>query len=136
MNNLTLISHACRPDKKILYDQLHYLGLYLRTLSLTNITDDLLEIKLFEFYSIKSDNHISIHIPLIKLPKYIYYISTNCLQLNLRSINSLLQLQFTTRDNELIQGYYYKWNDIDNESHKFKATVDIDQNLIRQFNSI
>lgn len=136
VSDLTLISHACPHENDILYNYLEQLGLYLHILSIPNVNNSLLEVKLFEFYSNKSENKIITHIPLIKLPKFIFHISLNLLQLNLRSNNSLLELQFSTRENELIRGYYYKWNEIKNEYTKFNITVDVDQSLINQFNTI
>jgi hypothetical protein len=115
---------------------LEYLGLYLHILSLADANNCLLEVKLFEFYSEKSSNRTVIHIPLVKSPRLIFHISLNLLQLSLRSMNSLLELRFSTREHESIQGSYYQWNDIQNEHRKFHTTVTIDQSLIDQFNTI
>ncbi|CAF3664743.1 unnamed protein product [Rotaria sp. Silwood1] len=129
---ITLIIHPQQHQGQIL----EQLGLYLRILSITDINNELLEVKLFEFYSKKLQNSTIIHIPLIKTPKFIYYISLNILKLNLRSKNSLLELQFSTKENESIQGYYYKWNEINNEIIKFNINIDIDHTLINQFNIV
>ena len=88
--------------------------------------------KFFEFYSNKTQNTIL----LIKSPKFVFHISSNILKLSLRSTNSLLELHFPTRENELIRGNYYKWNEINNEYIRFNITVDIDQSLINEFNTI
>jgi hypothetical protein len=121
MSNSSLISYQ---------DQL---GLYLHILPIIDVNNGLLEVKLFEFYFKKSSN---IHIPLIKSPKFVFHISSNILILSLRSINSLLELRFSTRENEAIRGSYYKWNELKNEHIKFNITVEVDRNLINEFNII
>jgi hypothetical protein len=115
---------------------LEQLGLYLHILSLANANNGILEVKLFEFDSEKSSNRTIIPIPLVKSPRFLFHISLNLLQLSLRGMNSLLELRFSTREHEPIQGNYYKWNDSKNEHNKFNITVAIDQSLISQFNTI
>jgi hypothetical protein len=112
---------------------LEQLGLYLHILSLVDANNNLLEVKLFEFYS---QNRTIIHIPLVQSSRFVFHISLNLLQLSLRGTNSLLELRFSTREHEPIQGNYYKWNDTKNEHRKFNVTVAIDQSLINQFNTI
>jgi hypothetical protein len=113
----------------------HQLGLYLHILSIADVKNGLLEVKLFEFYSEKSPTRTIIHIPFLKPPRLVFHISLNILQLNLRSTNSLLELRFCTRENELVRGSYYKWNEIKNEHTRFNVTVDVDQSLINEFNT-
>ncbi|CAF2671545.1 unnamed protein product [Rotaria sp. Silwood2] len=132
----TLITHPCLHQGQTFSNQLEQLGLYLRILSLVDANNGLLEVKLFEFYSKKLQNSTIIHIPLIKSPKFVFHISLNILKLSLRSKNSLLELQFSTRENESIRGNYYKWNEINNEHIKFNINVDIDHSLINQFSIV
>jgi hypothetical protein len=127
----TFISHPCLDQCQIFYDQLQQLGLYLHILSIADANNELLEVKLLEFYSEKSQKK-----SLIKSPRIVFHISLNILQLSLRSTDSLLELQFSTRENELIRGNYYKWNENKNEHMKFNITVDVDQSLINQFNTV
>jgi len=127
MNNSLLISH----HDPILDDQLTQLGLYLHILSIPDANNGLLQVKLFEFYSKKI-----IHIPLIKPAGFVFHITSNLLSLSLRSINSLLELRFSTRENEAVRGSYYKWNDIKNEHIRFSITVEVDQSLINEFHTI
>jgi hypothetical protein len=132
MNNSLLISH----HDQILDDQLTQLGLYLHILSIADANNGLLQVKLFEFYSKKSSNMTIIHIPLIKPAGFVFHITSNLLTLSLRSINSLLELRFSTRENEAVRGSYYKWNDIKNEHIRFNITVEVDQSLINEFHTI
>ncbi|CAF0951792.1 unnamed protein product [Rotaria sordida] len=132
----SLITHPWLYQDETFHNQLEQLGLYLRILSITDINNGLLEVKLFEFYSKNLQNSTIIHIPLIKSPKFVFHISSSILKLNLRSNNTLLELQFSTRENESIRGNYYKWNEINNEHIKFNINVDIDHSLINQFNII
>jgi hypothetical protein len=75
------------------------------------------------------------HIPLVKPTRFIFHISSNILKLTFRSANSLLELCFTTRENESVKGNYYKWDEIQNEYTRFNITVDIDQSLMKEFNT-
>jgi len=136
MIDSTLISHPCLDQCQIFYDRLQQLGLYLHILSIADANNELLEVKLLEFYSEKSQKKPIIHIPLIKSPRLVFHISLNILQLSLRSANSLLELKFSTRENELVRGNYYKWNENKNEHIKFNIIVDVDQSLINQFNTV
>jgi len=133
MTDWTLISHPWVHQN---HDQLQELGLYLHILPIVDANNRLLEVELFEFYPEKSEKKAIIHIPLIKSPKFVFHISLNILQLSLRSTNSLLELRFSTRENELVRGNYYKWNEIKNEHMKFNVTVNVDQSLMNQFNII
>jgi len=119
----TVINHPCLHQNDIFYHHLQQLGLYLHILSIADANNGLLEVKLFEFYSEKLHKKTIIHIPIIKSPKFVFHISLNILQLSLRSTNSLLQLQFSTRENELVRGNYYKWNEINNEHMKFNIIL-------------
>jgi hypothetical protein len=136
MIDSSLISHPWLGQSQIVYDQLQQLGLYLHILPIADANNGLLEVKLFEFYSKKSQNRTIIHIPLIKSPRFAFHISSNILKLSLRSLNSSLELRFPTRENELVRGNYYKWDEIKNEHIRFNLTVDVDQTLINEFNTV
>lgn len=112
-------------------DQLQQLGLYLQIRSMTDANNNLLDVKLVEFYSEKSQT-----ITLIKSPKFLFHISSHLLQLSLRCENSLLQLRFSTREHEVIQGNYYQWNDSLKEHRRYDVIVQIDQNLMHQLHTI
>ncbi|CAF0731706.1 unnamed protein product [Adineta steineri] len=120
-------------QNELVYDQLQQLGLYLHILPITDMNNDLLEVKLFEFYFRKSSNTKMIPIQLTKKPKFLFQISSNLLILYLRSSNSLLELRFSTRENEIVRGIYYQWNEIKNEHIRFDTNVEIDQSLIDKF---
>ena len=115
--------------RHIVDDQIQQLRLHLHVLSTMN---GLLEVKLFEYYSKTLENRATIHIPLIKPPRFLFHLLSNILKLSLRTSNSLLQLQFSTRESEPIRGHYYKWSVVNNEHIRFHITVDVDHSLINE----
>lgn len=131
-----MIIHPRLHQGQKVYHNLEQLGLYLHIFSINDTNNKLIDPKLFEFYSNEIQNSTSVSIPLIKPPKILYHIPSNTLILSLRSSTSLLELHFLTRENESIRGYYYKWDENNNESIKFNITVEIDYNLISLFNII
>ncbi|CAF2048360.1 unnamed protein product [Rotaria magnacalcarata] len=129
-----LIIQPCDKQRQRMNEQL---GLYFHILSTSDVNNRLLNVKLFEFYSEGLKNKTIIPILLIKPPKLIFHIPSNTLKINLRSGNSLLELQLSTKENEPIRGYYYRWNETNsNEQMKFQITLEIDHSLMNQFNII
>ena len=125
----TLDDDSGLEQSHIVDDQLPQLRLHLHVLSTVN---ELLEAKLFEYNSKTLQNRSTIYIPLIKPPRFVFHLLSNILKLSLRTSNSLLQLQFSTRENEPVRGYYYKWNVVNNEYITFDITVDVDHSLINE----
>ena len=123
---------SCVKREEPELDRLEQLGLYLQILSLANANPNLLDVKLVEFYS----EQTLIAIPLIKLPKFLFHISSNLLHLSLRCANSLLELRFSTREQEPIHGNYYQWNELFNEHRRYDVIVQIDHSLISQLNTV
>ncbi|CAF3385503.1 unnamed protein product [Rotaria socialis] len=132
-----LIIQPCDEQRQRINDQLHQLGLYFHILSTSDVNNRLLDVQLFEFYSKGLKNKTIIPILLIKPPKFVFHIPSNTFKISLRSCNSLLELQLSTRENEPIRGYYYRWNETNsNEQMKFQITLEIDHSLMNQFNII
>ena len=114
--------------------QLDQLGLYLHPLNLIDANNNLLEVKLLEFYfnELKNAKH-SIPIQLIKSPRFVFDIFLTTLQLNLRTNSSLLQIHFSTRVNAPIRGDYYQWNESKSQFRKYYVTPEIDHSLAKIF---
>ena len=115
-------------------DRLEQLGLYLQILTNTDANNNLLAVKLVEFYAEKSPNKTIISIPLVKSPKFLFQIASAVLQLSLRCANSLLQLRFSTREPEPIRGDYYQWDEMTKEHRRFNVFAQIDRSLLNQLN--
>ena len=71
---------------------------------------------------------------MIKAPRFVFSVLSNVLRLSFRGTHALLELNFGTKDNELIQGTYYKWNTVDNLHQRMNLILEIDQNLMQRFN--
>ena len=86
--------------------------------------------KLIEFY--EKDESITDQIPLtmIKEPKLHFDLSAHLLKLALRSHQTLLELCFSTRENQSIRGVYYKWNELENQHEQYDVTVQVDVSLL------
>lgn len=112
-------------------DRLEQLGLYLQILSISDTNNNLLAVKLVEFYAA---NKRVIAVPLLKSPKFLFQIASTILQLSVRCANSLLQLRFSTREQEPIQGDYYQWDEIAKEHRRFNIFAQIDGSLLHQLN--
>ncbi|UJR31731.1 hypothetical protein I4U23_019211 [Adineta vaga] len=133
--NPSSINHSGSNQNQPYDDQLEQLGLYLHILPVGNSNNDLLEVKLFEYYSKKSSNSTIVHIPIVKSPRFVFHISLNVLILSVKGNDSLLELRFLTRDNEGIRGHYYQWNEMKNEHRKFSIHVEVDQNLLNELHT-
>lgn len=101
---------------------------------LANANHQSLEVTLLEFSSTTMGEQTVNPLILIRSPKLVFSVFSNLLKLSCRSTQALLELSLSTKDNEPIQGTYYTWNVMENTHQRLNLTLEIDQNLMQQFN--